>query len=997
MLYGRTSAHTSRVRALPAAIALLGAALGPIAFSADRVHFDISSGPAKEGLLQFAAQAHLVLLLDPREIDRLHTQAVRGDFAIEEALSRLLTHTGIDAQLDPTGTRLIIAPHRNPTAPARDHPRFSQITPVASGPTAEYTLSAESGIQQTLIITGTNIHNTQPVGGELIMIGRQEILNSGATSLGDLIQRLAPVFRGGPSQTARGSDVESRSNSGLGEGINLRGLGAGSSLILIDGVRPAPSGNAAAFVDVLNIPITALDRIEIFLDGASALYGADAVGGVVNFITLHGDAPTQTLLQGGGVTQGSLRRARLGQVLNAQWPSGNLVLAYELNDQSALDSIDRPYLSSDQRRFGGVNLDVPYSNPGTLVVDGIPYAIPRGSTGTVPRASLISATTNLTDSAQDTQIIPGQISESVFGKMRQGLGSSSQVTLEVLLTHRRATQTNGGVQEPLTVPPTNPYYFNPLGGTAPVTVDYDFAADLGPRTTHVDVWTSLSTLQIEHALNAHSVFSVSLSHASESEGQHIDGEVNYRALAEALATSEPSLALNVFGDGSHTSASTLGSIERIPWYNSLSTYDTFALKLDDELGFGPAGPLKAAVGAEVRAQRFDTKSSDGVAPATSTRFRRSMLATFWQLDIPIWSDRLAAQGLDLTLAARFERYSDSIRSTMPSVGLSWRLIPQIHLTAKYSRSFRLPDAGDLNTSQNATFLAVLPDKSAPSGMSTVVLASGGNPSLKEERAISRSLGLSLETSGPDDLHSSIAVNYFDDQLFDRIQSADLASINLATMLNDPAWQDFVVRDPSPRLRNQLCSSWLVSSGDRTQCMTATTILDLRLRNIQSLEVRGVDLNTTIAWNSRWAALQWSLRGTYLLAYDAVNTPESPRISLLNRIGEPVDLTFQSTFSVSRRGVSAATTFNYTNHYRNTLLDPSVPISSWTTVDLQLAYGWGGHSEMGRARAWELGVTALNLFDRAPPVALDPTARTAYDSSNATAWGRVLSLYGKVRW
>jgi len=115
-------------------------------------------------------------------------------------------------------------------------------------------------------------------------------------------------------------------------------------------------------------------------------------------------------------------------MLNSHWPSGNVVFACELNDQSALDSIDRPYLSSDQRRFGGVNLNSSYSNPGTLVVDGIPYAIPRGSTGAAPRASLISASYNPTDSAQTHRIIPSQISESVFGKVRQGFGSSSQVT-----------------------------------------------------------------------------------------------------------------------------------------------------------------------------------------------------------------------------------------------------------------------------------------------------------------------------------------------------------------------------------------------------------------------------------------------------------------------------------------------------------------------------------------------------------------------------------------
>ena len=951
-----------------------------------------------QGLLQFAAQAHLVLLLDPREIAQLHTQAVRGDFAIEEALSRLLTYTGIDARLDPTGSRLIIAPHGNSAVPAQDHPRLLQTTPVASAQTATNTSSAERVIQAMVTVTGTHIPYTHPFDGAFITISRQEILNSGATSLGDLLQRLPQAFRGGPSQTARGSDVESRSNSGLGEGINLRGLGAGSSLILIDGVRPALSGNAAAFVDILNIPITALDRIEIVLDSASAVYGADAVGGVVNFITVHGDTPTQTLLQGGGVTQGSLRKQRLGQVLNMEWASGNLVLACELNDQTALASIDRPYLSSDQRHFGGSDLDLPYSNPGTLVVDGTSYAIPHGSAGTAPRAPLVPGTNNLTDSAQDAQIIPGQVAESVFGTLRQRFASDTQVTLEVVLTHRRATETNGGVQEALTVPSTNPYYLNPHGGTAPVTVDYDFAADLGPRTTHVDVWTSLSTLQIERALDAHSVFSVSLSHASESEGQHIDGEVNDRAVAGTLASPDPSLALNVFGDGSHTSASTLDSIERIPWYNSLSTYDTLDLELlNAEPGLTPAGPLAAAVGAEVRTQRFDTKNSDGIAPATLTRFRRNMLAIFGQLDIPILGDGLAAQGLDLSLAARFERYTDSIRSTTPSVGLSWTPIPQIHLAAKYSRSFRLPDAGELDTSQNATFLAVLPDKSVPGGMSSVVLASGGNPSLREERAISRSLGLSLATSETDDLNSSVAATYFDDRLFDRIQSPDLTSANLATILNDPVWQGFIVHDPSPSLRNQICSSWLVGSGNRMQCMTAPTILDLRYRNIQSLEVSGVDFNTTIAWNTRLADLQWSLRGTYLLAYDTVNTPESPRVSLLDRIGEPVDLTFQSTLSARRRGVSAAATFNYTNHYRDTLLNPSVSISSWTTVDLQLAYMWGEHSRMDRERAWELGVIALNAFDRAPPVALDPIAQTAYDSSNATAWGRVLSLYGKVRW
>jgi iron complex outermembrane recepter protein len=137
-------------------------------------------------------------------------------------------------------------------------------------------------------------------------------------------------------------------------------------------------------------------------------------------------------------------------------------------------------------------------------------------------------------------------------------------------------------------------------------------------------------------------------------------------------------------------------------------------------------------------------------------------------------------------------------------------------------------------------------------------------------------------------------------------------------------------------------------------------------------------------------------GTYLLAYDAINTPGSPRISLLNKVGEPVDLNLKSTVSARRQRVSAAATVNYTNHYRNTLLDPSVPISSWTTVDMRLAYRGGG-THMDGAKGWEMGVAAHNVFNRAPPVVLDPTMQIAYDPANATAWGRELSLFGRMSW
>src|SRR6185312_12500778 len=100
-----------------------------------------------------------------------------------------------------------------------------------------------------------------------------------------------------------------------------------------------------------------------------------------------------------------------------------------------------------------------------------------------------------------------------------------------------------------------------------------------------------------------------------------------------------------------------------------------------------------------------------------------------------------ARELDLSLALRSERYSPLIHSTTPTVGLRLRPTEHVRLTLKSSKSFRTPSAGDVDTSRNSTILAPWPDGTAPGGVRTVLLASGGNPDVKEERADSRAVGL----------------------------------------------------------------------------------------------------------------------------------------------------------------------------------------------------------------------------------------------------------------
>jgi outer membrane receptor protein involved in Fe transport len=139
--------------------------------------------------------------------------------------------------------------------------------------------------------------------------------------------------------------IRNNGNRNVGAGINLRGLGAGSTLVLLDGRRIA-SGGSGAFVDVSTIPLSALERIEVITDGASAIYGSDAVGGVVNFILRDDYDGAETNIRYGGVTDGDLRELNVSQLAGATWDRGAVLLSLDYAQSDPLLASDRSYASS---------------------------------------------------------------------------------------------------------------------------------------------------------------------------------------------------------------------------------------------------------------------------------------------------------------------------------------------------------------------------------------------------------------------------------------------------------------------------------------------------------------------------------------------------------------------------------------------------------------------------------------------------------------------------
>ena len=184
-----------------------------------------------------------------------------------------------------------------------------------------------AGTSNEVVVTGSRIRGVAPTGSSVISVGQEALERTGAVTPQDLInqipQNVGTGFNEGTTLSPFGTV-----NSTRGGAVNLRGVGPQATLVLLDGHRVSANGTSGSYIDPSTIPASAIERIEVVADGASAIYGADAVAGVVNVILrrrVHGlEASGRYGLAPGGVAQGA------GSVVTgAKWATGHVMLAYE--------------------------------------------------------------------------------------------------------------------------------------------------------------------------------------------------------------------------------------------------------------------------------------------------------------------------------------------------------------------------------------------------------------------------------------------------------------------------------------------------------------------------------------------------------------------------------------------------------------------------------------------------------------------------------------------
>lgn len=357
---------------------------GALADSQDerKIALDLAPQPLAQALSAVAEKSNIRLVLNTDDALGLVSRRLQGAFTPRAAFDALLSSSRLTYEfVDDRTVEIRSAKSTDPasedqsstqeskktsliTAPA-DRLRLAQATvPSASreerrDPDGENTHREWEGSNlEVVVVTGTLIRGVAPAGSAVKVYSREDIEHSGVATVQQFARQMTENFSSvdavansySNAKYSRATGV-SGNNLFAGSGFDLHGLGPTSTLTLLDGRRLAPAGLDGSLTDSSQIPLSAIERIEVLTDGASAIYGADAVAGVVNLIPRRHFRGAELSVRYGGTSNGGASEISASQLFGTEWGSGSLMVSYEYHDQDDLDAADRDYILSQGGPF----------------------------------------------------------------------------------------------------------------------------------------------------------------------------------------------------------------------------------------------------------------------------------------------------------------------------------------------------------------------------------------------------------------------------------------------------------------------------------------------------------------------------------------------------------------------------------------------------------------------------------------------------------------------
>jgi iron complex outermembrane receptor protein len=990
---------------------LISASALALADNAKRV--DVPAGNLIEGLESLARQCGVDVIYPSNELKGLKTRGVSGTLEPKDAFRKLIEGTplilkeqgsAVLISLPSASTPALVSPPSdtaNSDGPSQEGKKSSsggfRVAQVDQGQTSspstvekqDEQASKKKSVQlEEVVVTGSRIPVKANEGAQEVKVyTREQIDQSGQTNVGDFLNTL-------PDVSVANTGNIFQSGNGTGSTVQLHGLPVGATLVLLNGRRVETSGSQqfANFFDLNNIPLAAVERVEVVSEGSSAIYGSNAIAGVVNIIfknDLNGLAVNAKY--GGAVgtheLDGSLAWGK-------KWDRASLSVVTSSEYQSELRGTQRALTaSSNFTAYGGPNNNFPVCTPGNIFsVDGVTAlpglgtatyaAVPNGFKGTpsIQEFQGTAGTLNECGLSAPVDFIPTTHRQAIFATGHFDVTPSVTLFTELLYSHVQV-DVDLGPQEDIfgqpgfqsfTVPASNP--FNPFGtavGIAELTPpEYvnaqttDFVRPvIGARGSFLGKWHwEVSTWD------------------SQDRSTNSSLHLNDGAAQTALNSSNPATALNPFVDGPPGSPQLLQSVSYVQRAITKGQLLAATGVVRGPFMELPAGPLQLALGADYN---HDTLYEDTTAtptfPAAQSTYHRTRYAAFGEARVPILARResvAAGDTLALTVAGRYDHFNDFGSKTTPQIGAEWRPAASLLIRATYSHAFDAPSLFDLHQ-PSVTQQTVVLDPARGNQAESVPDTQGGNPRLKPETGQTRTFGLVYSSRLIPGLQVSLT-------RWGVEESNNIQFPSLATIINNSnLFPGYVVRAPS-------CS-------DGPPC-PIVQLYDVYV-NFGDIKVAGFDFSSSYKFSGLFGVLIPSLAVTETDRYSVSLTPGSPAVDASSIAQDSGNWAPRWKGTAALGWALGAYTANVNGRYVGRYQDYDTPREIGNFWIFDANFRWAiGRSIVG-GEHWlkdtYLTLGGVNIFNRLPQFSNYFSDFVGYDPTQADLRGRF--LYVQVGW
>ena len=869
-------------------------------------------------------------------------------------------------------------------------------------------------------ITGSSIRRVDAETAlPVTIITVEELTKQGITTAEQAMSRIAA------NQSNFGTSAAIGGTTGGKAEADLRGLSgpsatnANKTLVLLNGRRIANHSLDAAAVDLNAIPLAAVSRIEVLRDGASAIYGTDAIAGVINFIlrkdytgfeiSAEGQRPERN---GGGDTQrvslvggfGNLAEQRFNIMGTLDWRKQDVLIAADRNfSKTGIIGTSRDAISSGTSGT---------SFPGDL--NGFEPTAPNcAPPGSIPRNTNPDNTGAFDscryDFSRDVDIIPKN--EQLTGLIRGSFAITPEhtVSAEYFRSNNQVEARVAPVPQSHLMPQSSPFFpvgaplspggipdiNNPAGANVPGGVANWRAIPGGKRTSGDDSTTDRLLFELQGAFAGWDYRTA----IGQSENKYTASVKKGYLNDDLIQAGVFNGVINPFGEQTPAGQAAIDAAQIDAATVQAKNKMTFAdFRVTRDLYQMAAGPLSGAIGFEARREKSSFENTDinavlqnslGIDPDGDTAGKRNSYAVYAEFAIPV------VKNLDLTIAGRYDHYSDFGNTFNPKVGLRWQPVKEVLLRGSYNTGFRAPTLYDIFQPASRTFTSdsyndpVLCPNGTPIGGATSgavcdqqVLQRNSGPvaigrpvnALSPEKSKTFTVGAVFEPSSA----FTLSVDYWDIRIRNTISGLPEQSI-----FGDPTkYASRFVR----------CSQ--LSAAERANidvCLNFPTFdpiayIDTPTENLGELRTHGIDLSGTLRLPATSVGkFAVSMDGTYVTGFEYQREAGGAFINALGRYSDNAPVfRWQHVLTVnwSYGSWGAIVAERFKSGYLDQ--DGVSQVGAYDVYDASLA--WTGIKNL------TLSAGIRNLFDRDPPKSVQNTTfQRGYDPRFADALGRTFLL------